>query len=244
MEVRRRIGYLPENPPLYHEMTVRGFLRFVAKIKGVKADRRQPVIDDVIGKCRLEDVAHRIIGKLSKGYKQRVGLAQSLLNDPAVLILDEPTIGLDPKQINDVRQLIKGLAGTHTVILSTHILPEVSITCNRVAIIHKGKIIAVDTPEKLTSKGRIRMEVEGASAAVTPVINGIPGVTNSLVVKEGNGICNIDVESELVRDIRKDLSAAVVKAGFGLLGLRMETVSLEDVFINLVTSEDQSQSVS
>jgi ABC-2 type transport system ATP-binding protein len=149
IEVRKRIGYLPENLPLYHEMTVQSYLHFVARIKGTASASRKNTVNEAMEKCSIADVRDRIIGKLSKGYKQRVGLAQSLLNNPEVLILDEPTIGLDPKQIFEVRSLIKGLAGGHTVILSTHILPEVSMTCDRVVIINNGKLIAIDTPEGL-----------------------------------------------------------------------------------------------
>src|SRR3954468_22403623 len=146
LDVRRRIGYLPENPPLYPEMNVAGYLRFVAKIKGVAKDRLENEVKRVMEQVSIIDVRERIIAKLSKGYKQRVGIAQALLADPPVLILDEPTIGLDPKQIHEVRDLVKSLAGTHTVVLSTHILPEVEQTCHRVIIIDKGKIVAVDTP--------------------------------------------------------------------------------------------------
>lgn len=242
MEARRRIGYLPENPPLYPEMTVRSYLRFVAKVKGVPANRRESALADVIGKCHLEEVVHRIVGRLSKGFKQRVGLAQALLNDPKVLILDEPTIGLDPKQINDVRKLIKGLAGNHTVVLSTHILPEVGMTCNRVVIIDKGKIVAEDTPENLTSKLRgaeqIHVEVAGPSGPVLELLRGLPGVGKADLVEEGRETCRMLVESELSRDIRRELAAAIVHGGYGLLELRAVTMSLEDVFIKLVTSEE------
>jgi len=244
MEVRKRIGYLPENPPLYHEMTVRSYLRFVAKIKGMGSDRRESAINDVIGKCHLDEVAHRIVGRLSKGYKQRVGLAQSLLNDPPVLILDEPTIGLDPKQINDVRKLIKGLAGNHTVILSTHILPEVGMTCNRVVIIDKGKIVAVDTPDNLTSKlrgaERIHVEAAGPAGQIQTLFEALPGVRKVELVEEQGEICRLLVESELSRDVRRDLAAAVVKGGYGLLEMRTLTMSLEEVFIKLVTSEEHT----
>ena len=176
LEVRRRIGYLPENPPLYPEMTVASYLHFVAKIKGAPSARRKSMVDDVMQKCSIGDVRNRIISKLSKGYKQRVGLAQALLNNPEVLILDEPTIGLDPKQIHDVRSLIKSLAGDHTVILSTHILPEVSMTCNRVVIIHNGKVVAMDTPTGLTNqmKGaeKIALSVNGPRPAVIEKLGG------------------------------------------------------------------------
>ena len=244
LEARKRIGYLPESPPLYHEMIVRSYLRFVSKIKGVPPKQREAGIDDVISKCRLQEVSHRIIGRLSKGYKQRVGLAQALLGDPEVLVLDEPTIGLDPKQINDVRQLIKGLAGSHTVILSTHILPEVSMTCNRVVIIDRGKIIAVDTPENLTSKlrgaERIYLEAVGSAEALKTTLEAVPGVNKVMMEGQTNETVKFHVESLLSRDVRRDLASAIVQAGFGLLEMHTVTMSLEEVFIKLVTSEDSS----
>jgi len=244
LEARKHIGYLPENPPLYPEMTVRSYLRFVSRIKGVPAKLRESGVNDVIEKCRLQEVAHRIIAKLSKGYKQRVGLAQALLADPDVLVLDEPTIGLDPKQINDVRQVIKNLAGSHTVVLSTHILPEVSMTCSRVVIIDKGKIIAEDTPENLTTKlrgaERIYVEVAGPIEAVKSALEAVSGVNKVLIEGQNNEIAKFHVESQLSRDVRRDLAAAVVHGGFGLLEMRTVTMSLEEVFIQLVTSEDHS----
>jgi ABC-2 type transport system ATP-binding protein len=163
LDVRRRIGYLPENPPLYLEMPVNGYLRFVAKIKGVPRDQLNNEVQRVMERVNIVDVKERIIAKLSKGYKQRVGIAQALLNDPPVMILDEPTIGLDPKQIHEVRELIKDLAGKHTVVLSTHILPEVEQTCHRVIIIDRGKIVAVDTPQNL------RFQLQGAESITVEV---------------------------------------------------------------------------
>lgn len=244
LEARKHIGYLPENPPLYHEMTVRSYLRFVAKIKGLSGSQRESGVNNVIEKCRIQDVAHRIIGRLSKGYKQRVGLAQALLGDPDILVLDEPTIGLDPKQINDVRHVIKDLAGSHTVVLSTHILPEVSMTCNRVVIIDHGKIIAEDTPENLTSKlrgaERVYVEAAGPVDSLKTVLGSVPGVIKVAVEGEGEGLAKFQVESELKRDIRRDLASAVVHGGFGLLEMRTVTMSLEEVFIKLVTSETDS----
>ena len=242
LEVRRRIGYLPENPPLYPEMTVESYLHFVAKIKGAPSDRRQATVDDVMGKCAIGDVRNRIIGKLSKGYKQRVGLAQALLNNPEVLILDEPTIGLDPKQIHDVRSLIKGLAGDHTVILSTHILPEVSMTCNRVVIIHKGKVVAMDTPDGLINqmKGaeKVALSVNGPRPAVVEKLKSIQGVLGVSVEGEAEGgPANYIVECKLETDLRSTLAKEVVAQGWDLLELRGVSMSLEDVFINLVTQE-------
>ncbi len=241
IDVRRRIGYLPESPPLYPEMTVNSYLNFVARIKGVPSARRRSSVDDVMQKCSIGDVGRRIIGKLSKGYKQRVGLAQALLNNPEVLILDEPTIGLDPKQIFEVRSLIKNLAGEHTVVLSTHILPEVSMTCSRVVIIDRGKVVAQDTPQGLTNqmKGaeRIALQIDGPREAVLEKLRSIDGV---LSVQAGDGqgpAADYTVECRLESDLRSALAQAVVSQGWGLLELRGISLSLEDVFINLVTRE-------
>jgi ABC-2 type transport system ATP-binding protein len=242
IEVRKRIGYLPENPPLYPEMTVSSYLSFVAKIKGTRANQIKGQVDEAVGKCSLGDVQGRIIGKLSKGYKQRVGLAQALLNNPEVLILDEPTIGLDPKQIHEVRALIKSLALNHTVILSTHILPEVSMTCNRVVIINNGKVIAMDTPEGLARqmKGaeRVSLTVDGPMEAVRNNLQAISGVLG-VEATEGlnNGPATYTVECQLDSDLRRVLAASVVSQGWGLLELKGISMSLEDVFINLTTKE-------
>jgi ABC-2 type transport system ATP-binding protein len=242
IEVRKRIGYLPENPPLYPEMSVSSYLSFVAKIKGTRSKQRRSQVDEVIGKCSLGDVRNRIIGKLSKGYKQRVGLAQALLNNPEVLILDEPTLGLDPQQIHEVRSLIKGLASTHTVILSTHILPEVSMTCNRVVIINKGRVVAMDTPEGLARqlKGaeRISLTVDGPIEAVRNKIQAIEGVLSVQASEEvADSLATYTVECQLNSDLRRVLAATVVSAGWGLLDLRGVSMSLEEVFINLITQE-------
>src|SRR6266446_5274561 len=191
LEVRRRIGYLPENPPLYLEMTVTGYLRFVAKIKGVLKDKIDAEIKRVMERVNITDVQDRIIAKLSKGYKQRVGLAQALLNDPPVMILDETTIGLDPKQIHEVRELLKELAGNHTVVLSTHILPEVEQTCHRVIIIDKGRIVAVDTPQnlrlQLQGAERVFMEIQGPASEVMAKLRATPGVMEVRKVAENDG---------------------------------------------------------
>jgi ABC-2 type transport system ATP-binding protein len=242
IEVRKRIGYLPENPPLYPEMAVSSYLSFVAKIKGTRSNQRKSQVDEVIDKCNLGDVRDRIIGKLSKGFKQRVGLAQALLNNPEVLILDEPTLGLDPKQIHEVRSLIKGLSSTHTVILSTHILPEVSMTCNRVVIINKGRVVAMDTPEGLArqQKGaeRISLTIDGPMEAVRNKIQAIEGVLSVQAAEEAGGsLVTYTVECQLNSDLRRVLAATVVSAGWGLLDLRGISMSLEDVFINLITQE-------
>src|SRR5262245_61071859 len=237
LEVRRRIGYLPENPPLYTEMTVKGYLQFVAKLKGVSGAKVQDEVNRAMDRVNITDVQDRIIAKLSKGYKQRVGIAQALLNDPPVLILDEPTIGLDPKQIQEVRELIKSLAGNHTVVLSTLILSEVEQTCHRVIIIDRGKIVAVDTPQNLRSQlqggARVFIEVEGTVAEVLGAVKVVAGVADARVVTEeaARGRFQIDVGGG--KDIRRDLSRAVVQSGWGLLELQSEKMSLEDIFIKL-----------
>jgi len=241
LEVRKRIGYLPENPPLYHEMSVYSYLDFVAKIKGTPSSKRKSHIDDVMQKTSIGDVRGRVIGKLSKGYKQRVGVAQALLNNPEVLVLDEPTIGLDPKQIFEVRSLIKNLAGDHTVILSTHILPEVSMTCNRVVIINNGKVVAMDTPEGLANqqKGaeRIAMLVDGPVDAVREKLSAVDGVMSVTPEGSNGSPSRLTVECKLNTDLRRILAATVVNQGWGLLELRGISASLEDVFINLITKE-------
>ena len=248
LEVRRRIGYLPENPPVYPDMTVDSYLHFVARIKGTPAGQRDNQVDDAVDKCGLGDVRKRIIGRLSKGYRQRVGLAQALLNNPEVLILDEPTSGLDPKQIHEVRSLIKNLAGAHTIVLSTHILPEVSMTCSRVVIINNGKVAAMDTPEGLANqmKGaeRISLAVDGPADDVREKLLEVGGVLNVIVEDMENtedaaaSHFNYIVECQLNTDLRRTLAAEVVGNGWGLLELRSVSMSLEDVFINLVTKEE------
>ena len=241
LEVRKRIGYLPESPPLYYEMTVYSYLDFVAKLKGTPASRRKSHLDDVMQKTSIGDVRSRVIGRLSKGYKQRVGVAQALLNNPEVLVLDEPTIGLDPKQIFEVRSLIKNLAGDHTVILSTHILPEVSMTCNRVVIINNGKVVAMDTPEGLANqvKGaeRVAMLVDGPVDAVCEKLSAVEGVLSVKADGGDDSLSRLTLECKLNTDLRRTLAAVVVNQGWGLLELRGVSVSLEDVFINLITNE-------
>jgi ABC-2 type transport system ATP-binding protein len=195
-----------------------------------------------MSKVNITDVKDRIIQKLSKGYKQRVGLAQALLNDPPVLILDEPTIGLDPKQIHEVRELIKELAGNHTVVLSTHILPEVEQTCTRVIIIDRGKIVAVDTPQNLRVQtqgaARISVEVEGPSPEVESALRSVAGVTDVRITAEVDGRSRFEVGSETRQDVRRDLARTIVNKGWGLLELQSATMSLEDIFIKLTTAEE------
>ncbi len=242
LEVRRRIGYLPENPPLYLEMTVTGYLRFVAKIKGVLKDKIDAEVKRVMERVNITDVQDRIIAKLSKGYKQRVGLAQALLNDPPVMILDEPTIGLDPKQIHEVRELIKDLAGQHTVVLSTHILPEVEQTCHRVVIIDKGRIVAVDTPQnlrfQLQGAERISLEVQGPVSEITSKLKAMPGVVDVRKIADTDGRHRFQVDGELRKDIRSDLARTIVQNGWGLYELQSSTMSLEDIFLKLTKEEE------
>ena len=243
IEAKRRTGYLPETPPLYPDMTVAEYLSFVAKIKGVPSAERTERIKAVMDRTRITDMAARQCGKLSKGYKQRVGLAQALIHNPDVLILDEPTAGLDPKQIIETRQLIKELAGDHTIILSTHILPEVSQTCQRVVIINKGKVVAVDTPDNLTSRLRgaetLYVQVDSAGADVSTSLGRIPGVTRVAVTDRRDGVLGYEIEGSRDVDVRRDLARAIVTSGWGLLELRPTRVSLEEVFLSL-TTEDMS----
>jgi len=242
IEVRKRIGYLPENPPLYVEMDVVGYLRFVAKIKGVPGDKLDSEVRRVMERVNITDVKERIIAKLSKGYKQRVGLAQALLNDPPVLILDEPTIGLDPKQIHEVRELIKDLAGNHTVVLSTHILPEVEQTCHRVIIIDRGKIVAVDTPSnlrfQLQGAARVTVEVQGPVSEIMSKLKTMAGVVDVQKLADSDGHHRLQVEGELKKDIRGDLARTIVQNGWDLYELQSATMSLEDIFLKLTTAEE------
>ena len=244
VEAKRRTGYLPETPPLYPDMSVLEYLEFVAKIKGVAPAGRAARVKAVMERTRIADVAGRQCGKLSKGYKQRVGLAQALIHNPDVLILDEPTAGLDPKQIIETRQLIKELAGDHTIILSTHILPEVSQTCQRVVIINKGRVVAIDTPDNLTARLRgsetmyVQVDVDGADAtAVTGALGRIAGVTRVVESDRRERLVGFEVESETGHDVRRDLAQTVVSNGWGLLELRPMRMSLEEIFLSLTTDE-------
>jgi ABC-2 type transport system ATP-binding protein len=253
LEAKRRTGYLPETPPLYADMTVREYLNFVARIKGVPRKETGARVDEVMNKTRIADMARRHCGKLSKGYKQRVGLAQALIHNPDVLILDEPTAGLDPKQINETRQLIRELGGSHTIVLSTHILPEVSQTCQRIVIINKGRVVAVDTPDNLTARLRgsetMYLQVAGPLPDIEPALATVPGVTRvaAAIDREGTAaeadaagrdqVVSVQVESEKGRDVRRELAAVVVGRGWGLLELRPLRMSLEDVFLSLTTED-------
>ncbi len=241
LEVKRRVGYIPETPPLYPDMDVATFLDFAAKIKGVPAKERKAKIADAVEKTRIGDVRRKLISRLSKGYRQRVGLAQAILHNPAVLILDEPTAGLDPKQIIETRELIKSLGGEHTVILSTHILPEVSMTCGRVVIINKGKVVAEGTPDDLTHRLRgaaaLRIEVRGAEAAVAELLRSVGGIKAVRAQGSAGGVTTLDVETDGGRDVRAELARAVVQKGFDLLGLQQHGMSLEEIFLHLTTTD-------
>ena len=241
LEAKRRTGYLPETPPLYPEMTVRDYLVFVAKIKGVSRADRKARIAGVMDRTGVADVANRHCSKLSKGYRQRVGLAQALLHNPEVLILDEPTAGLDPKHIIETRQIIKELGGDHTVILSTHILPEVSQTCHRVVIINKGKVVAVDTPDNLTSRLRgeetMYVQVDAPGADVRAALEAIPGVTHVTPADTRGTLAGFEVNSETGRDVRRELAGTIVTRGWGLLELRPLRMSLEEIFLRLTMEE-------
>ncbi len=240
-EIKKLIGYLPENPPLYGDLNVLEYLDFVAKIKGVPSDKRKNVISSTIEKAALGDVQKQVVGSLSKGFKQRVGLAQALLNDPQILILDEPTIGLDPRQIIEIRELIKNLGGEHTIILSTHILPEVEMTCGRVVIINEGEVVAEDSPENLTSRLKVSertvLEVDGDEKTIQSIFDGFGEIQkiDRMKVSKNN---HLRFTLETSSDIRKDLAQAVVKKGLGLYEIRTEAYSLEEIFLQLTTKEE------
>jgi len=243
IEVRRRIGYVPETVPLYPDMKVKTYLNFVAEAKRMEKGQRRRKINEIMEQCGISGVSHRLVGNLSKGYRQRVGLAQALINDPEVLILDEPTIGLDPKQVVEIRQFIKNLAGERTIILSTHILSEVSMTCERVIIIHEGKIVAVDTPENLMGRlqktSRTLIQIEGGQQEVKDKLKTIPGVINILEKGESSpGVFSYEVESEKEREISGELSYLVYSNKWKLVEMRAMKMSLENIFIEL-TKEDK-----
>jgi ABC-2 type transport system ATP-binding protein len=243
IDAKRRTGYLPETPPLYPDMTVLEYLAFVAKIKGVPSADQKQRVRTVMERTRVADMANRLCSKLSKGYKQRVGLAQALIHNPDVLILDEPTAGLDPKQINETRLLIKELAGDHTIILSTHILPEVSQTCQRVVIINKGKVVAVDTPGNLTDRlsgsSTMYIQVDANGVDASGALSRIAGVARVMESDRRDGVVGYEVVSESGRDVRRDLANTVVTSGWGLVELRPARISLEEVFLTLTEVDEQ-----
>lgn len=237
-EVKKRIGYLPENVPLYHDMEVEAFLNFFAELKGIKRKERKKHVAKIIERCGLAPVKKEIIKRLSKGFRQRVGIAQALIGNPEVLILDEPTIGLDPKQVVEIRNLIKELGRKRTIILSTHILSEVAEVCNRVIIISEGKIVASDTPERLTSSmagsERVIVKIKGPTEQVLLALKQIEGVK---FVKEerkfDKNISSFLVESGLGIDLRKEIAKEIINRGWDLLELRKEALKLEDIFLKL-----------
>jgi len=241
LEAKRRTGYLPETPPVYPDMTVDEYLAFVARIKGVSRRDIKPRLDGIVERCAVGDVRHRQIGKLSKGYRQRVGLAQALIHNPDVLVLDEPTAGLDPKQIIETRELIKGLGGQHTVILSTHILPEVSKTCQRVVVINAGQIVAVGTPDELMRRLQgfetVLVTVEGPAAAIIEKFQRVGGV-NWVEPRESSGErVTLEVHSEKEKDVRAELARATVESGWKLYELKTSGLSLEEIFLKLTTKD-------
>src|SRR5881227_1219267 len=249
LEVKRRIGYLPEMPPLYPEMETVDYLTFVGKLKGLAGDELRKRVDYVCGRCAIGDVKTKLLGKLSKGYRQRVGLAQAIIHNPDVLILDEPTAGLDPKQINETRDLIKGLAGDHTIILSTHILPEVEQTCEQVIIINKGKVVATDSVRNLQGRARggesVIVEVGGGGDGletedVRQRLEQVAGVSR-VSLKESRDSRNIfEIESQK-NFVRGDLARAVVESGWDLNELRSAAMSLEQIFLQLTREEAASE---
>jgi len=246
MEVRRRIGYLPEAPPLYLEMETIEYLRFVGRLKGLSGADLEKRVAYVCDRCAIADVKMKLLGKLSKGYRQRVGLAQAIIHNPDVLILDEPTAGLDPKQINETRDLIKSLAGDHTIILSTHILPEVEQTCERVIIINKGKLVATDSVQNLQARARgaesVLIEVAPRTGSLaTPTVQQrlekIAGVSRVQLKEERGPGSVFEVESDKGKLVRGDLARAIVEAGWDLNELRPSAMSLEEVFLQLTGSD-------
>ena len=246
LEVKKRIGYLPETPPLYPEMRTVEYLTFVGKLKGLSGSELRQRIDSVCERCAITDVKNKLLGKLSKGYRQRVGLAQAIIHNPEVLILDEPTAGLDPKQINETRELIRSLAGNHTIILSTHILPEVEQTCEKVVIINKGKLVATDSVSNLQSRARgvesMLVEVAGRNGDLDATkaqqkLEQVSGVSRVVFKERRENRSVFEVESCKDQFIRGDLARAVVQAGWDLNELRPASVSLEEIFLKLTTDQ-------
>ena len=246
IEVKRRIGYLPESPPLCPEMDVIGYLEFTGKLKGIPSADIKKRVDEVLERCAIGDVRDKLIAKLSKGYRQRVGLAQAIIHNPDVLILDEPTSGLDPKQIIEIRELLKSLAGNHTIILSTHILSEVEHSCQRVIIISQGKLVAIDSVANLTNRLRgsesVALEIEAATGSPNPSgvqlrLEQVAGVRSVAMKDSKDGRLTFEVESLQGRQIRADLARSVVNAGWNLSELRPVGLSLEEVFLQLTAAE-------
>jgi len=247
-EAKKHIGYLPEAPPVYPEMTVEGYLTFVARLKNVPANEIKSRVGQVMERCAVDDVKSKLIGKLSKGYRQRVGLAQAIIHNPDVLILDEPTSGLDPKQINETRDLIKSLAGEHTIILSTHILPEVEAVCEKVIIINKGRVVATDSVENLKNRagmgGATLVQVENAGeidpVAVHQRLEQVQGVSKVLDQVTHGPRLVYEVESLQGQNTRPDIARAIVHAGWNLIELKSSTLTLEEVFLELTGAHQEA----
>lgn len=242
LEVRKRVGYLPENAPLYLDMPVLDFLQFISAIRGIPKQETKSRIRKMVEVCGLESVINRDIGELSKGFRQRVGLAQSLIHDPEILILDEPTVGLDPTQIIEIRELIKEIGKEKTVILSSHILPEVSATCNRIIIIHKGEIVGSGTPDEMAQSSKkseiIHITIKGPLEDIQRQLNGIPEVKEFKAVNSDDGVNSFEIKSELGVDLSEKLFFMVVNNRWILTELKKETVNLEEIFLKLTTEEN------
>src|SRR5215469_16204488 len=250
LEVKKRIGYLPEAPPLYPEMDTTEYLNFVGKLKGLSGAELDQRVAYVCERCAITDVKHKLLGRLSKGYRQRVGLAQAIIHNPDVLVLDEPTAGLDPKQINETRDLIKSLAGSHTIILSTHILPEVEQTCEQVIIINKGKLVATDSVRNLQARARgvesVVLEVGGRSGNLEPPVvqsklERVSGVSRVICKQQVDSRVVFEVESDKGKLVRGDLARAVVESGWDLNELRPAAMSLEEIFLQLTGNETPTE---
>ena len=243
LAARASIGYLPETVPLYTDMTVREYLHYMGELRGMSKSRIRGRVDDVFGLCRLEEYTDSLVSKLSKGYRQRVGIAQAILHEPPVLVLDEPTIGIDPRQVVETRQIIRGLGGDHTVILSTHILPEVSMVCDRVLIIHEGRIVVMDTAERLSARlggvSRVVMDVRGPREQIRQALSQVDGVTE-VTLSDAGGRQQFVVECAPSRDIRIELARSVADHGWGLVELRAMGLSLEEIFLRLTTEDEEA----
>ena len=240
IEVRRKVGYLPENVPLYSEMRVVEYLRYRSQLKDVPRRKRNSAVDESLSRCGLIDVSKKLLGHLSKGYRQRVGLADSLLHDPDLLILDEPTAGLDPIQIREVRALIRDLGERHTILLSTHIMPEVEAVCGRVLIIAKGKLAVDESLETFRSESAIVVEVRGPAPAIKSALETVAGVVRVTILDTSDGVVRLELRSEEGRDLREAVAEKVVRNGWGLRSLDIRRSSLEDRFVKAVHAADEA----
>lgn len=242
-QAKRLIGYLPENPPLYPDMTVREYLKFICELKGVPRTNHPKQIAEVLSQVKIYDVANRVIRNLSKGYKQRVGLAQALIGKPEILILDEPTIGLDPKQIIEIRNLIRNLKKDHTIILSSHVLAEIQSVCDRVVIIYDGKPVAIDTPlalsKKMSGSSRLSLTIGSVSELIVDVLRGIDGISRISKLREENGILQFDIFADPGVDIRRDIFEAMAGNDWPILEMRMNELTLEDIYLSVTAGAEQ-----